>query len=110
MKTKFGLAAGIGLLLVAGQALAGDTQDCIVEGTVKSKADVERGTNVYIAFHAAEDASGPDSCTLNKRSKMAFKEPKNAMIENVPAGSKVRYHYKQQGSSDAQWQLMDVSY
>lgn len=110
MRIRSGLCAGLGFALLAGQVLASDGQDCIIEGTVKSRSDVANGTNVYIAFYSAEDAAGPDSCKLNRRGKLAFKEPKNAMIENVPAGSKVRYHYKQQGSDNAEWQLMDVSY
>jgi hypothetical protein len=110
MKLKTSLMAGLGLLLMALNAMAGSTQDCIVEGTVKGKSDVENGTSVYIDFHSAKDAAGPESCQLNKRSKMAFKEPKNALIENVPAGSKVRYHYQQPDTGKPQWQLMDVSY
>lgn len=110
MKIRTGLCAGLGLILLAGQALAGSEQDCFIEGTVKSKSDVDSGTNVYIAFHSAEDAAGRDSCNLNKRSKVSFKQPKNAMIENVPEGSKVKYHYKQQESGEAEWQLMGVSY
>ena len=110
MKLKTGMVTGLGFLLMAVNAMAGSTQDCIVEGTVKSKSDVENGTSVYIDFHSAKDAAGPESCKLTKRSKMDFKEPKNAMIENVPAGSKVRYHYQQPDAGNAQWQLMDVSY
>ena len=110
MKARTGLCAGLGLMLLAGQAFAGGEQDCYVEGTVKSKTDVDNRTNVYIAFHSAEDAAGRGSCNLNKRSKVSFKQPKNAMIENVPEGSKVRYHYKQQESGDSEWQLMGVSY
>ena len=85
------------------------TQDCIVDGTVKNRADVQHGTNVYVSFHSAKDGAGRNSCRLAERGKVAFREPKNAMIENVPTGSKVRYHYTQEGEQAPQWQLMKVS-
>ncbi|MFT4822462.1 MAG: hypothetical protein ACJASY_000146 [Halioglobus sp.] len=90
-------------------AQAASTQSCIVEGTVKNHADVQRGTNVYVSFHSAKDGAGRNSCRLAERGKVAFKEPKNAMIENVPPGSKVRYQYTQEGEQAPQWQLMNVS-
>jgi hypothetical protein len=91
-------------------AHADPSQNCIVEGTVKNKTAEQHGTNVYVAFHSASDGAGRNSCNMTKGSKLAFKEPKNAMIENVPAGSEVRYHYTQEGEQAPQWQLMNVSF
>lgn len=97
------------LPIVAATAQAQRSQDCIVEGTVKSKNDVERGTSVYVAFESAEPAEKGKRCDLARRGKVSFKEPKNSMIENAPSGSKVRYHYTQEENSEGEWQLMGVS-
>ena len=90
-------------------AHADSNQDCIIEGTVKNRTAEQHGTNVYVAFHSASDGAGRNSCNMAARGKVAFREPKNAMIENVPAGSKVRYRYTKEGEHAAQWQLMNIS-
>ncbi|MFT4729769.1 MAG: hypothetical protein ACI9UN_004290 [Granulosicoccus sp.] len=110
MRTLMSVVACFGLAIAAAGVQAGSDQDCIVEGTVKNKDAVKNGTSVYIAFHSATDAAGPDSCSLEKRRKVSFKEPKNAMIENVPAGSVVKYHYTEDSAGESQWQLVNVSY
>ena len=109
MKAITRISTILTLSVIGAIAQADSTQDCIVDGTVKNRAHVQHGTNVYVSFHSAKDGAGRNSCRLAERGKVAFREPKNAMIENVPAGSKVRYHYTQEGEQAPQWQLMKVS-
>ena len=85
------------------------TQDCILEGTIdKSKAE-KAGKNVYVEFHSARKAEPATSCNLNRRNKLEFKEPKNAMIENAPDGAQVKYRYTEEDNKDPQWQLIGIS-
>ncbi len=86
-------------------------RDCIMEGTVKKKQTQNADTAVYVAFHSAEPATDETGCRLDRGRKLHFKEPKNAMIESAPEGSKVRYRYTEPRDSDqeAKWQLIDVS-
>lgn len=109
MKALTGVLATLVVSFTGMIAQANAAQDCIVDGTVQNRTDVQRGTEVYVSFHSAKDGAGRNSCKLAERGKVAFKEPKNAMIENVPAGSKVRYRYTQEGEQTPQWQLMKVS-
>lgn len=107
------IARTLGILilpLTASLAYADSSQNCIIEGEVKNKTSVSHGTNVYVAFHTASDGAGRNSCNMTKGTKVSFKEPKNAMIENVPAGSTVRYHYTQEGEQAPEWQLMNVTF
>ena len=104
--SKITLVCVLPLLAVTAQAQR--AQDCIVEGTVKSKNSVEGGTNVYVAFESATPAEKGKRCDLERRGKVAFKEPKNAMIESAPSGSKVRYHYTQEEDREGEWQLMEL--
>jgi len=106
-KIKHLLAAGL-LSCCAAGASAEVTQDCILEGTVDKQKAASTGRDVYVAFHSASDGREAD-CRLNRRHKVEFKEPKNAMIENVPDGSKVRYRYREEDNNSGEWQLIDVS-
>ena len=84
------------------------TVDCLVEGEVKQKATQERGTNVYIAFHSVKKSNEDANCDLERRKKVAFKEPKNALIENAPIGSTVTYRYIENDNQDGRWSLISV--
>jgi len=84
------------------------TLDCLVEGKVQQKAEQERGTNVYVAFHSVKKSNEDVSCGLEQRKKVAFKEPKNAMIENAPIGSTVTYRYIENDNQDGEWSLISV--
>ncbi|QIB64821.1 hypothetical protein [Kineobactrum salinum] len=90
-------------------AWAETTQDCILEGTVDKKKAVQTGRDVYVTFHSASRAEKNSECTLNRRNRVEFKEPKNAMIENAPDGAKVKYRYTKEENQDGEWQLMDMS-
>ena len=97
------------LPLLAVGTYAETTQDCILEGTIdKSKAE-KAGKNVYVEFHSASKAEPDTSCNLNRRNKLEFKEPKNAMIENAPDGAQVKYRYTEEDNKDPQWQLIGIS-
>lgn len=97
------------LPLLAATAHAEVTQDCILEGTVdKGKAE-QMGQDVYVAFHSASRAEKNSECSLQRRNRVQFKEPKNAMIENAPDGSKVRYRYTEEDNQQGEWQLLGVS-
>ena len=102
---KYLLLAGA-LFMTASVAQA--QQDCILEGTVDKNKAEQAGKNVYVAFHSASSAGEAGSCRLNRRSKLEFKEPKNAMIENAPHGAKVKYRYTEDEGEAAQWRLISV--
>lgn len=97
------------LPLFAAGALAEVTQDCILEGTVDKKKAEQMGRDVYVAFHSANRAEKGSECKLNRRHRVEFKEPKNAMIESAPDGAKVKYRYTEKDNQDGEWQLMGVS-
>lgn len=97
------------LPLFATGALAEVTQDCILEGTVDKKKAEQMGRDVYIAFHSANRAEKGSECKLNRRNRVQFKEPKNAMIENAPDGAKVKYRYTEEDNQAGEWHLMGVS-
>jgi hypothetical protein len=97
------------LTMVAMSASADINQDCILEGTVDKKRAEQLGQNVYVAFHSASATTAGTICHLPPGRKLAFKEPKNAMIENVPDGSEVTYHYIQRGKQQPQWRLISVN-
>lgn len=97
------------LPLFAAGALAEVTQDCILGGTVDKKKAEQMGSDVYVAFHSASRAGKGSECNLNRRNRVEFKEPKNAMIENAPDGAKVKYRYTEKDNQDGEWQLMGVS-
>ncbi|GAB3316222.1 hypothetical protein [Haliea atlantica] len=97
------------LPLVALGARAEVTQDCILEGTVdKGKAE-QMGRDVYVEFHSAARAERGSECNLQRRNRIQFKEPKNAMIENAPDGSKVRYRYTEKDDQQGEWRLIGVA-
>ena len=83
-------------------------QDCLVEGKVKQRADQENGTNVYVAFHSVKKSNDETNCSLARQKRVAFKEPKNAMIENAPIGSTVTYRYTEKVNQDGEWRLISV--
>lgn len=85
------------------------TQDCIVEGTVDKRKAQQSGRDVYVAFHSANRASKDANCNIGRRHRVEFKEPKNAMIENAPDGSTVKYRYTEEDNQQGQWKLLDVS-
>lgn len=95
--------------LFTGGAWAETTQDCILEGTVDKKRAAQTGRDVYVTFHSASRAEKNSECKLNRRNRVEFKEPKNAMIENAPDGATVKYRYTEKDNQDGEWQLMGVS-
>ncbi len=97
------------LPLITTGAWAEVTQDCILEGTVDKKKAEQMGRDVYVAFHSASRAEKGSECKLNRRNRVEFKEPKNAMIENAPDGARVKYRYTEEDNQDGEWQLMGVS-
>ncbi len=96
------------LTLGAAGASAEVTRDCILEGTVDKQKAKAAGKDVYVAFHSATSGKQAD-CNMNRRNRLEFKEPKNAMIENVPHGSTVKYRYTEEDNQKGEWQLMDIS-
>lgn len=90
-------------------AWAETTQDCILEGTVDRKEAAQEGRDVYVTFHSASRAEKNSKCNLNRRNRVEFKEPKNAMIENAPDGAQVKYRYTEKDNQKGEWQLMGVS-
>ncbi|MFT5710255.1 MAG: putative acyltransferase (DUF342 family) [Halioglobus sp.] len=84
------------------------TQDCVVEGKVKQRSGQENGTNVYVAFHSVKKSNEQTNCSIDRQKRVAFKQPKNAMIEHAPVGSTVTYRYVEQDNNDGQWSLVTV--
>jgi len=101
------LLATLPMLAMAAQAEV--TQDCILEGTVDKRKAEQMGQDVYVKFHSAARAERGSECNLQRRNRVQFKEPKNAMIENAPDGSKVRYRYTEKDNQQGEWQLIGVS-
>ncbi|MDP4652400.1 MAG: hypothetical protein NWR12_13500 [Haliea sp.] len=98
------------LPLFSALTLAEVTQDCILEGTVDKKKAEQMGQDVYVAFHSTKRAEAGSECQLERRSRIQFKEPKNAMIENAPDGSQVKYRYTERDDNQVgEWQLMGIS-
>ena len=92
------------LPLFSATAFAEVTQDCILEGTVDKKKAEQMGRDVYVAFHSSERAESGSKCQLERRSRIQFKEPKNA-----PDGAKVKYRYTERDDQAGEWQLMGIS-
>ncbi|GAB3280899.1 hypothetical protein [Parahaliea aestuarii] len=110
MKTLTKLVALSVLPLLTAGAWAEVTQDCIVEGTVNKQKARETGKDVYVSFHSASRASDDASCQLNRRgSRVVFKEPRNALIENAPDGATVQYRYTELNHQQGEWTLLNVS-
>lgn len=103
---KIGVLLLIPMLTVGVQAEI--TQDCVVEGKVKQRSGQENGTNVYVAFHSVKKSNEQANCSIERQKRVAFKQPKNAMIETAPVGSTVTYRYVEQDNSDGQWSLVTV--
>lgn len=101
------LLATLPLMAVTAQAEV--TQDCILEGTVDKRKAEQMGRDVYVEFHSASRAERGSECNLQRRNRVQFKEPKNAMIENAPDGSKVRYRYTEQDDQQGEWRLIGVA-
>ena len=97
------------LPLFSAVSVAEVTQDCILEGTVDKKKAEQMGRDVYVAFHSSQRAESGSKCQLERRSRIQFKEPKNAMIENAPDGAKVKYRYTEHDDQAGEWQLMGIS-
>ena len=83
-------------------------QDCLVEGTVEQRTGEKHSVDVYVAFHSVKKSDAQSKCSLARKKRVAFKEPKNAMIENAPVGSTVTYRYIEQDNKDTQWRLISV--
>ncbi|WP_116367331.1 hypothetical protein [Parahaliea mediterranea] len=110
MNTLIRIIALSALPLLAATAAAEVTQDCIVEGTVNKQKAREAGKDVYLRFHSASRASNDASCHLNRQgSRVVFKEPRNALIENAPDGATVQYRYTELNHQQGQWTLLNVS-
>ncbi len=108
MKNIIKVGALILIPVLAAGVQAEVTQDCVVEGKVKQRSGQESGTNVYVAFHSVKKSNEQANCSIDRQKRVAFKQPKNAMIENAPVGSTVTYRYVEQDNSDGQWSLVTV--
>ena len=108
---KFTTALALALPLMAGNAIAEVTQDCIVEGTVDKDRAEKMGKPVYVEFHTAK--SGEEArCKMNRGStsrRVQFKAPGSDGIENAPHGSRVKYRYTEEDNQDGKWELLEVS-
>jgi hypothetical protein len=108
---KIATAIALALPLMAGNAMAEITQDCIVEGTVDKERAAKMGKPVYVEFHSAKNGEEA-RCSMNKRSnsrRVQFKAPGTDGIEDAPDGSKVKYRYTEDGNADGKWELLEVS-
>lgn len=96
--------------MIALSAQAEMSQDCILKGEVDKRKAAALNQNVYVHFYEATDASSDPGCNLRKGKRLQFKEPKNAMIEHVPDGAEVTYHYTEYDQSEqAEWRLLSVT-
>lgn len=108
MKITIKLGSLLLFPVLAAFAQAEVTQDCVVEGKVKQRSGQENGTNVYVAFHSVKKSNEKATCSIERQKRVAFKQPKNAMIENAPVGSTVTYRYVEEDNTEGQWDLITV--
>jgi len=109
MKTFVKLLTVPGLFCLALTARAEPVQACILEGTVDKGRAAQLGVNVYVDFDTARRANDKVKCRL-ERTQIRFSEPKNAMIEHAPDGSRVAYEYTRfDDGEEPQWRLLSVT-
>jgi len=100
------------LTILALNANAEITQDCIIEGTVDMRKAEELGQPVFVNFRNVRRGTEA-GCMMNRRSKSRrvqfISSPSTDGIENAADGSKVRYRYIERNGQPGSWELIDVS-
>lgn len=110
MKTLLGITSALALIL-ATQAHAEITQDCILEGTVNQTRAGSGSEEVHLVFRTAERGKeAPCRMSRVDRSRrIQFKVPSDNDIVDAPHGSKVKYRYTEDVEGKHQWRLIDRS-
>lgn len=89
------------------KAEANPEKDCLLEGTVyKSGEAGEQQTGV--TFHSAERYDNEANCRVRRGEKMEFKLPADTRLKNAPAGSTVKYRYRQHEDGSSKTELVSV--
>ncbi len=108
MKTLLSMSSAIALVLAV-QAQAEITQDCILEGTVNQKRGSSANEQVHISFRSAKRGEeAPCRMTRSDRNRrIQFKAPDENDIADAPHGSKVRYRFTEEADGKRQWRLIE---
>ncbi|MFT7288156.1 MAG: hypothetical protein ACI87W_002271 [Halieaceae bacterium] len=97
------------LSLLALNANAEITQDCILEGTVDKHKAERLGRPVYVTFRNARRGDEA-ACTINRRSKSRRVQFTSRVdtsdIENAEHGTKVRYRYIERDDQRGSWEYI----
>lgn len=110
MKTGFSIASALALVLAA-QAHAEITQDCILEGTVNQTRAASGSEEVRLVFRTAErgEEAPCRMSRMDRSRRIQFKVPSDNDIVDAPHGAKVKYRYTEDVEGTRQWRLIDRS-
>lgn len=110
MKTLLSMTSAL-VLVLATQAQAQVTQDCILEGTVNQTRAASGNDQVRVSFRSAERGEeAPCRMSRSDRNRrIQFKAPTENDIADAPHGAKVRYRYTEEANGKRQWRLIERS-
>ncbi|MFN2287995.1 MAG: hypothetical protein ABR578_06635 [Chromatocurvus sp.] len=110
MKKQLGIISALALVL-ATQAQAEITQDCILEGTVNQTRAASGEERVHVSFRSAQRGEeAPCRMSRSDRNRrIEFKAPGDNDIADAPRGSRVKYRYTEDVEGKRQWRLIERS-
>lgn len=82
-------------------------QDCVLEGQVLDSESIDLKQIIRVSFTSAKPFHDGSHCTLQSHPK--FSQPKGSMIENLPTGAKVQYHFQKDSEGNTQWRMIKAS-
>jgi len=106
MKT-IGQLIVLSAFLVAGPAVAGGEKDCLLKGTVHH-ADRAGQETTMVKIHSVEKYADESRCRVRGSQKMEFKLPADTRVQEAPAGSEVKYRYRDDGEGDSSAELISI--
>lgn len=104
MKSTMKLLAATALTCLAFNAQAELVQDCVLEGKVIYSESLDLKQIIRVSFTSAQPFQADSHCNLRGNPK--FSQPKGSMIENLPDGAKVQYHFQKDDQGNTQWRMI----
>lgn len=95
------------LTCLAFSAQAELLQDCVLEGKVRKSQDFGLQNIIRVDFYSAKPFRSDSHCHYNGDVK--FKQPKGSMIENLPSGTKVQYHFQKDSDNNTNWRMLKAT-
>lgn len=107
MKIARTLIASAVMSLLANAAMADNSKDCMLEGTVHKNSDsAEQGVNVR--FHSVSKYDEDANCHVRRGEKMEFKLPPDPRVQEADDGSPVKYRYRKESDGSTSTELISV--